>query len=491
MALNTNPADPNNRRQGSGFTNLQNIMQANVGNRLGSAVGQGIQKAGEQTKQGLTQAQDQFKQQSEAGRLDTDENKQKVSTVLEHPENANDQDFNQFDQFRAGQYSGPQDLSNVNDLRGQAQEAQQLSKATSSQEGRQGLLQRYAAGPGSYGSGQQRLDTLLLGASGGQQLKDARRSVSGIGQQVAGASQGAQGVAQQYKNLAQGFGQDVTNQTTTLAQQAQKAAEDKAAAANAADAAMRSKTEQDLANLQQNNFSQDQLDALGLKSGQMLYGLNPADYAKYQGNDALNQAGLESVTSQDDYQKFANLRRLMGGNTSEYDPTKVNTYKAGQENFNKDALQTALGQKEKEYNDILNPAKDWHSRAYHMADIYNGKNITSDEKQDFLAHNPDYAVDPNTGQIGKKVFSFSGPPTIDTTSINPEMINTIIGQDLIKRTYAPAAGFGPNYDIRAIGQYFTDSINNLNDTQNRLSQQYGGLANLMNPPDMEKTPTVS
>lgn len=340
MAVNTilNP----DRRQGSGFTNLQRVMNANQGNRLGQTVGQGIQKAGEQTRQGLNEAQNQFKTQSEQGRLDTDENKSRVSNVLNDAGNATEQDINQFAKFRAGQYSGPQNLQNIENLKGQAQEAQGLGQAAGSQSGRTGLLQRFAAAPGAYGSGQQKLDTLLLGATGSNPLKEARRSVSGINQQVSGAGDTASNVAQQYTNLAKGFGQDVTQRTTGLETEAQTAAETKASEANKSDAALRDLVEKQRQSAASNQLSQKAIEGLGLSAGQRTYGANLGQFLSYKGRDALNAARPEEVMSQQEFQRFGNLRKLMGSDLNGYDATKAGTYQAGQEAYDKDAAQAAI-----------------------------------------------------------------------------------------------------------------------------------------------------
>jgi len=376
MALNPNQiGQPQEKRQGSGFTNLQRIMQANQGNRLGSTVGQGIQQAGEQTRQGLGQAQEQFKQQSEAGRLDTQQNKERVENVLKDPTQATGEDINQFARFRAGQYGGPQTLTNIQNLQGQAQEAQNLGQAASSQAGRQGLLQRFAAAPGQYGSGQQRLDTLLLGTTGAQPLREARRSVSGLGQQVAGAGEAAQNVAQQYQNLARGFGQDVTQRTGAMETEAQTAAEQRAAEANKADEALRQQVEQERQAAQTNQLSQQALEQLGLSAGQRTYGANLGQYLGYQGRDTLAAARPEEVLNQQEFQKFSNLKKLMGQDVSQYDPTKVGTYQAGQETFDKTAAQGAIGQAQQAYqqesNDVLASAKQFNPNLGSAQDIRN------------------------------------------------------------------------------------------------------------------------
>ena len=51
------------KRSGTGFTNLQNMMDANQNNKLGSAVSSGVAGQFNQAKDSLGQAQGQFQQQ--------------------------------------------------------------------------------------------------------------------------------------------------------------------------------------------------------------------------------------------------------------------------------------------------------------------------------------------------------------------------------------------------------------------------------------------
>lgn len=58
-------------QKGTGFTNLNKIMQANQGNKLGQAVSGGIQGQTQGVKTQVKSAQDQFEEEAQKGRLDT------------------------------------------------------------------------------------------------------------------------------------------------------------------------------------------------------------------------------------------------------------------------------------------------------------------------------------------------------------------------------------------------------------------------------------
>ena len=70
------------RQLGTGFTNLQNIMQANTGNKLGQAVGSGIQQTGQQASNALQSGVQDFNTQSQANALGTQAQKQNVQDVF-------------------------------------------------------------------------------------------------------------------------------------------------------------------------------------------------------------------------------------------------------------------------------------------------------------------------------------------------------------------------------------------------------------------------
>ncbi len=202
------PAKP---KTGTGFTNIGRIVNANQGNKLGSTISGNIQNQASQVKQGIQGAQSQFQQQSQANRLDSAENQQKVQSVLQDPTKATDQDVQAFSQYRSGQYGGPTTLPNADQLRAQAEAAKSMGQATGSMGGRQALLQRYAGTP-QYNAGQQRLDSVLLGQTGANDLRQARRATTGLTGALQSGEQAAAAQAQELQGRAQAFGQDVNAQ---------------------------------------------------------------------------------------------------------------------------------------------------------------------------------------------------------------------------------------------------------------------------------------
>lgn len=242
-----------NDRKGTGFTNINRVLQANQGNRLGGAVTSGVQSAAQNVKTQAQKSQEKFQQEAQKNRLDTEEAKGKrdeiigrfgtpasgasqtstapqqnaavsgTNQVANQVAQANAQptsgasqapapivsedEIKDFTRFRTGTYAGPTGLEDYQTLAGQAAEAEQLGNLTRSTGGRQELLRRTVGGE-DYSQGQQRLDTLLLGQSGTQGLNQARKATRGLESDVQAANQQAGNLAQEYANRAKIFGEE-------------------------------------------------------------------------------------------------------------------------------------------------------------------------------------------------------------------------------------------------------------------------------------------
>lgn len=69
-------------RKGTGFTNLNKVISANRGNRLGSAVAGGISTQNQGVNTGIQKAQSQFGEEAQKNRLDTEEAKNQREQIL-------------------------------------------------------------------------------------------------------------------------------------------------------------------------------------------------------------------------------------------------------------------------------------------------------------------------------------------------------------------------------------------------------------------------
>lgn len=356
------PANPNDRKKtGTGFTNLNRIMSANQGNRLGQAVGGGVVQQANSARNDLNQSRTDFNQQAQTNRLDSDENKTKVAQTLDKTnagEAVGDSEIQDFSRFRAGKYGGPQNLGNENQVLNEAQQAQNLGSLSGTAGGRQALLQRFVGGAG-YSQGKQRLDSLLLGQSGGQDLRDARRTTQGLGQEANNAADTARQQGQYFSNQAQDFGKNVVNQLTgsqgNLAT-GLKSAEDEAAQyqtnskAALADV-LSGKTQitpEEEAYLKQN---------LGIDQKAKLFGL---DVNSYINNADINDS---TIANSNQYNTAQNLQKLFGDSSNEAqsaffnqfnDPTKAGQFATkGPFNYDQTKLSADLADRNQIYQNEL------------------------------------------------------------------------------------------------------------------------------------------
>lgn len=102
----------------------------------------------------------------------------------------------QFGQLLAGQYTGPQELSGIDQLNQQAQQVAALGQNIGTSGGQQQLLQQFVGGNNAnYGAGAQGLDQLLLGQGGAQPLQKAAAGTALLPGQVASAQSAAENQA--------------------------------------------------------------------------------------------------------------------------------------------------------------------------------------------------------------------------------------------------------------------------------------------------------
>lgn len=298
-------------KKGTGYTNIQRVLSSNVGNRLGSAVGQGVQQVGQQAKSNINQAATQFKQDSEQNRLGTAADQQLVQNTINTPGNVSGADTSRFQQLLTGTYKGPQELQNQQQLASKAQQAQFLGQATQNAGGRVELLRRFARpDQASYTQGKQFMDNLLLSQQG-DQLRDAKRATQGLSQYAQAQDLGAKGLYQQMVGDSARVGQETQGQLSSgLDNIYSQLEQDRLAAEQNRD--------QQLAQMQkfsnQGQMTQADIDRFGLQDyvGKYLYGVNLGDYLTKN----EDQATLLNTASQEQINHLNALRRLSGNAAS-------------------------------------------------------------------------------------------------------------------------------------------------------------------------------
>lgn len=74
--------DPNRNKKGTGFTNINRVLNANQGNQLGNTVSNNVQNQANSVRSNVQKSQQEFEQEAEKNRLDSEENKQKRNNVI-------------------------------------------------------------------------------------------------------------------------------------------------------------------------------------------------------------------------------------------------------------------------------------------------------------------------------------------------------------------------------------------------------------------------
>lgn len=208
----SSPQEPKKKQTGTGFTNLQTMLNKNSGSQLGQTIGNGISGAASDVKSKLGDEQAQYGQQLGQAQSQFDPNKRdQLINQAGTSGQPDDETSKTFEKYRSGDLGAP-DLSSglkgYGDLSSKVADVAQQGKDVESQAGRYNLLQRYASGGKQYTAGQKRLDSMLLGRGGSDDLQQARLATGGIGTQLQQAQQGAQAQYGQATGQAKQFAAD-------------------------------------------------------------------------------------------------------------------------------------------------------------------------------------------------------------------------------------------------------------------------------------------
>ncbi len=224
---NTNTAlDPqdqsnNNRKdyqRGSGFSNINRILDANqgAGQKMGQQIGGQLTNQANSVREGIQSSQNQFNTQKNqaagvaqnaigagqgliqgkgAGVPSNETNDQYSARLSQSTPN-----YSQIGQdLRAAQYNGPMGLQNAQKLQSQAATTAALGRLAGNTEGQTELLKSMVARPGQYNQGQSALDSLLLGQSGQKAIQAGRQPLVGLQDKAMGATSMAENQANALK----------------------------------------------------------------------------------------------------------------------------------------------------------------------------------------------------------------------------------------------------------------------------------------------------
>lgn len=318
--------DESTKRQnrGTGFTNINKILEANkgAGQRIGQAVGGQLAGQAQSVREGIQQSQQQFQQQKQqagqqaqgaigAGQgllrghgagVSKDETQEQYAQRLSQSPQPGQQSFSKIGQdLKAAEYQGPMQLANAAKLQSQGATTAALGRLAGTTGGQKQLLSTMVARPGQYTSGQSALDQLLLGQQGQQQIQQGRRATLGLPEQATTAVQTA---AEQAQGLKSG-----------IAESREKALQDIQSAITGEGGFQAQATKQ------AETFKQDATDLAQIMSGKFdtstPEGKARADQLKAKAPDLLNRLsefGLDDTTlyAKDDAAVRNALDRLGG-----------------------------------------------------------------------------------------------------------------------------------------------------------------------------------
>lgn len=211
---------PNDRnKKGTGFTNLNRVLQASKGSRLGGQVASGVQQTGQQVRGQIGQAVNEF--QTKAGQEATKYGEQaqkqrdtEIGQVVSGAEGINPNDLmKKFADYRSGEYKGPKEVQGYESLASKATEAEQLGRLGRTSGGKQELLRRFVGGK-DYSLGEQKLDTALLGLTGQAGLAQAKRSTRGLTDELGREAGAARDMSKQLQQQAESFRQQTLDKLT-------------------------------------------------------------------------------------------------------------------------------------------------------------------------------------------------------------------------------------------------------------------------------------
>jgi hypothetical protein len=348
----------------TGFTNIQRVIGASQGNRLGSTVAGGVRQAGQQAQSALEKSREEFQKGLSQSNLATEENQAAASGLIQRAGQGQigDEDLSQAQKFREGQFTGPTQIENASRLGMQASSAESLGRLGTSEGGRQALLQKFVGRPG-YAAGQQKLDTLLLGQDR-EAVNAARAATAGLTSQatraIESAAAQAQTTAQANKDFAERFKTDVGGNISNVDTAAQSAFEQAKQSEGQRKTAFESLANNLLGtfkptlrsseivanrNARENLIKssglppemQDKLrQAMSATSGEARKTLLQNVLGDYQESGNLAK---ETVMSQDQAKSFSALNKLLG---RDVDVSKAGTFQAGSGSLRTNVADSAI-----------------------------------------------------------------------------------------------------------------------------------------------------
>ena len=370
---------------GSGFQNLDNYLSANDAQGFGKQVGAKVQGDLTQGKEKFSQAAGQVVNQ--IGQSGVVPSESDISGALADPAKA---DTSQYNSWVNQTYQGPKSLQDNQQAASQAygaiNNAANKAKMVGSEAGRFSLLDSYFGKP-QYNFGEKSLDNLLVQRGGGldnvSQIQNQAASLKNYakqeGQNIQGMAAQREGLVNQSREQARkaiGLGEDGQISGGALGG-FQDSLQSKVDAENAAREARYNDLYGDMAD---RDYTPATLEALGLKAGDNLYGVDPRTFLQKGA-----QATAANVSNADEYARYQALAKMAGVNPTlltEENMDELGSLGKNQVNIDNEGLSKAIGAKASAYNKANNELTSKLSQSQALLDRY------SQELQDgdYAAH---------------------------------------------------------------------------------------------------------
>lgn len=337
----------NPNKQGTGYINIKNYLQANPNINLGQKIGSSYGKELESLDKSFKGAQSQFAKDLSKANIDSPEARAARENILANPEQAT-QDQGKLQEF--SRYLNPTfQAPGTSGLETQAGISQQMAQDIINPAYRTNLLQRYygQSPHSSYSTGQKTLDTVFLNKpQSSQALGDVRRGALQQLSQQRGALLGSQDQIQAAKKQTEQFGRDTQSQLNQRI--GDYVDEKRGALTNRLSDWQKAQADQRTAlgtALSTGQFSSDLANRLGITAGQRLYGLTP--------EQALNQANLSlsNIATPEERARVGALYKLRN-ETNPLENTQTITQDQAT-GLNQDFVKNYLQGQEGRYNQAL------------------------------------------------------------------------------------------------------------------------------------------
>lgn len=413
-----------NRQRGTGFTNINKVLGANVGagKQMGQKIGSSLSGQAGAIKEGIQQGQAGFQagmqsgteqankaiasgkelQQQEGEQADAYANR--LAGIGQQPTQGQPTQTQPMDlseqgkALRGAAYQGPQGMEKAGQLTSQAATASALAKLGGTAGGQQQLLASQVAGRGGYGSGHSALDRMLLAKGGQQEIQRGRSALTGI----EGAAQGAvQGAQQQATAQAASIEANKTKALQDLQSQlsgdkgftsvAKQQAADFNTKAGKIQQMLSGKNLKDGTTIDATHPSQysqediallNDMGSYGIDPNQMVYGKNAGEYGSALGDISSNvDLSQQSRYMGNQGQAAKNLATFLGdqgASTINQNPFNEQVFNKGQQqsamNRNEQAQQLDLAQ-QKKLQDLSKEAGEYGAVRRAFSSVFGDTNI--------------------------------------------------------------------------------------------------------------------